>query len=771
MKTKKIATLFLILNLFVLTQIVSSNLNVVDVDSVITNNIIKAGKTKLNALIDLNNQYLSDNHPEKLNFVVTLNPEDYLNDVAIPNKGSFLSSTSLENNYNTRLNQIYQNDNLECYLILINFFDVKLTATIPDSYELNEVFGSNGFFAENSNIADLKVLHENISLGILYEPTSSTRKRYVISMANYCSAEFNATTGGTGCFTLYAPYKVTTATSSPIAYFDETFNYFKGYLKADESFLKEPLRDLKVDKLITDFEKAVKNYKKKALILQTNTTSELKTILSFFSNQDYQLLSNAERTHILKVFSGGLIWQTTETEILSILNTTPKDSVNTILNNLITVNVNSKRLLKHLFDGFQQGNYKNLVKQLCNMVGNSTLFQYNLPDVEAEIQANQISPSWSRVFEWSDCSNTTMFMEENNTDECKRPSHWQHAEKRYFTITMNSMGAIEINGKIKKVEAVISNSGAYNVTLENITPSTLNPYDLIVFVDKSTIEGLNDITETSGGTMVVPALFLVYAKDKAFNSEAFDAAMTLTSIVGVEEILASKLLSKLSGFKRLLKVFRKTGVVANAGDILVQRVSFWDDWIAKCFPNKISSNTTFKTKGKDYNLFKNTNSFLDNEMRSMYNTTSDADTYLPAVIESGSNVPTKITASSGEKFYKIVPNGGNINSPSPYYLSQAEYNWIKANPSQLEQKLGLPLGSVSGKYDVFTITSKVNNDIFQSSIAATEQYAKATPNIVYRTTGGRTQSLIINNGDQSKWIKSSTPIETISPNVLPQIGN
>jgi hypothetical protein len=131
-----------------------------------------------------------------------------------------------------------------------------------------------------------------------------------------------------------------------------------------------------------------------------------------------------------------------------------------------------------------------------------------------------------------------------------------------------------------------------------------------------------------------------------------------------------------------------------------------------------------------------------------------------------------VTVNQSDKLYKIVPKGGNINSPSPYYLSQSEYNWIKANPSQLEQKLGLPLSSVDNEYDVFAVTSKVNNNkLFQPTVAPNKQHVNSTPNITNNTTGGRTQSSIINNGDNINWLKSSTPIETLSPTSHPSVTN
>jgi hypothetical protein len=205
----------------------------------------------------------------------------------------------------------------------------------------------------------------------------------------------------------------------------------------------------------------------------------------------------------------------------------------------------------------------------------------------------------------------------------------------------------------------------------------------------------------------------------------------------------------------------KTKAGASAGNVLTQRESFWENWINKCFPEKNWGNTTFETLGKDYNTFKSANPTLDNEMRAMYDSDKNADKYLPSVVNSGSTNPVKIAARQGEKFYKLVQKRGNINSPSPYYLSKSEYNLIKANP----------LSSSSAEYDVFTITSKTNdNQLFQSTIAPTKQFANATPNTVYETTGGGKQSLIINNGDPDYWDKSVNPIETLTPNELPRIG-
>jgi hypothetical protein len=209
-------------------------------------------------------------------------------------------------------------------------------------------------------------------------------------------------------------------------------------------------------------------------------------------------------------------------------------------------------------------------------------------------------------------------------------------------------------------------------------------------------------------------------------------------------------------------------VLQGAGNWITQRTSFWDDWINKCFPSKNWSNTTFVTKGKNYSAFKTTNTSVYNDMKAL----NPNEIKLQEFIEAGSTIPVKVPINNGDEFFKIVPKGNNIGSPSAYYVDQAQLNLIKANPEKLEQVLGLPLGSVNAEYDVFKITYQGSNGyVFKSTVAGTEQFANATPTLKYLTPGGGTQTLILDNMDGAKWLKGSAPIESIAPNKLPLIGN
>ncbi len=194
------------------------------------------------------------------------------------------------------------------------------------------------------------------------------------------------------------------------------------------------------------------------------------------------------------------------------------------------------------------------------------------------------------------------------------------------------------------------------------------------------------------------------------------------------------------------------------------RKNYFQYFINTCFPQQNWDSTVFNTLGWAYNEMKYDDTIVYTIMSSMYSQNAIATKYLPSIINAGSTYPKIKVAELGECFYKIVKKGGNINTPSPYYLSDSMYKAILTSPCNLEQQLGLPLSSVSVQYDVFTIKSVANNNFyFNSIIAPTLQYDKTNKTTIYNTTGSAVQSLIINNNDSSKWIKSSLPIITFMP--------
>lgn len=207
--------------------------------------------------------------------------------------------------------------------------------------------------------------------------------------------------------------------------------------------------------------------------------------------------------------------------------------------------------------------------------------------------------------------------------------------------------------------------------------------------------------------------------------------------------------------------------------ILEERDALWKELKQKYFPENNWDNTKFETAGLNYDKFKLENGKLHEEMSSLYTDKTSAERRLPSIIESGTTKPRKIVVNKNHKFYKLVPEGSNIDSPSVYYIDEVQFEKLKKVPESIEQALGLPLSSVSKKYSVFEIRSRVDgNVVFSSEIAPTKQFgikSGAVSNDFYETSGGGTQILIIDNTDVLKWQKSSIPVGEIIPNVKPKI--
>lgn len=185
----------------------------------------------------------------------------------------------------------------------------------------------------------------------------------------------------------------------------------------------------------------------------------------------------------------------------------------------------------------------------------------NLPTSNTDysnLQTSAFTPNnnWYRTFEWTDCWNRINPANPNDpnnvsTDACV----WTPFEKRFSNVTVLDNGKIKVDFAYHSGEEAIGNPEDTNFTPIKTHTESYQPYDLIVFVNKSGIESINEAT--TGGVVIVPALFLKYAYDKAFNQQLYDAAsttMTIAGIFGIDEVmLASKALSRVPKIKSMIK--------------------------------------------------------------------------------------------------------------------------------------------------------------------------------------------------------------------------
>ncbi|WP_307002965.1 hypothetical protein [Sphingomonas sp. SORGH_AS_0879] len=111
--------------------------------------------------------------------------------------------------------------------------------------------------------------------------------------------------------------------------------------------------------------------------------------------------------------------------------------------------------------------------------------------------------------------------------------------------------------------------------------------------------------------------------------------------------------------------------------------------------------------------------------------------YARDYIKSGSTIPNPVEIKSGVNLVKIVPKGQVPSPYTGYWMSSSELKALQNNNSEIGAKLGLPLGSQTGDYDIYQITAKSDVTVFESKVAPTQQGS-------VKQVGGATQTIVPN---------------------------
>lgn len=847
--------------------------NAFEIDSLERAKLVQEGRTELCNLIEYNAHVLSpadrkylvmiDGDPNAINYTVEKNVQGNTEDI--------LTQETVDS-INAILARTYADYGIEMYIIMMKSFNFVVKAPLPNLPSATQLFTQH-LYDEESNINELRILHQQLT----DEITSSTFSARGRDCLVYSRADYKGiyAPGKTGTWTLSKriPFRAQTPTYPKLT---ELTDYYYDRIKNNPDVIEGGLQ-YSLRCAAKEFFESAKFMALKSRILTTFDNDSMSSILAQFNEQvDYLNLTERERVHALAVFAGfsmsDNLNSSEERYACRIIEGTPSEQVNDFFEDLSAVsplNTNPAyhgaklnvalivTLIGRIDDAGGGGdNYTRMMRGLTTLAMSSESY--------AAAHMPTTSQQWlDRRIYWDDWS--VMETAPIGTHD--------------YDVTLGDDAKVHVNHKVVKRwdsdTAGRQESIRYTEVWEQYDPYALEPFDLVVFTNRSSLGMLQVAGAAPDQPFLAPAIFLKYADDKAFNTNAitvtaiaidvaaiasgpfailgaltagnvalaayeglqllgsvanlaanqnatpeFQEAITAFNMVvggwGLAQIVVSGtkfvvgyMDAALNGTIRPVPIATATdyctkydaitswngvddvtkgkmarlrkvlGEEVNSGnaivaqlEVIAKRSSFWDEWVNKCFPSRNWNATTFNTSGINYSSFKSSNPAIDAEMRTLYNTASDAEKYLPGLVESGSTNPTRVVANEGDVYYKIVPKGGNINTPSPYYLSEAELQMIKLNPALIEQKLGLPLGSTASEYDVFSLTSLSDNNIlFASTVAPTRQFANATPHIVYSTPGGATQSLIINNNNVNLWRKSTSPVETITPNTLPQIQN
>jgi hypothetical protein len=116
-------------------------------------------------------------------------------------------------------------------------------------------------------------------------------------------------------------------------------------------------------------------------------------------------------------------------------------------------------------------------------------------------------------------------------------------------------------------------------------------------------------------------------------------------------------------------------------------------------------------------------------------------------IASGSTPPVARPVDITDNLVKVVPAGSAPSTGTGYWMTQSEFNALKADPASMVSKLGLPPYMHADAFDVFQITPRPGALVFESTIAPT------TVNGVASTTGGARQTIVVDRNQFTPPVK------------------
>jgi hypothetical protein len=299
-----------------------------------------------------------------------------------------------------------------------------------------------------------------------------------------------------------------------------------------------------------------------SLLTSLTSPSALYDYIADYNQCDFNFLNNAQRVHILRVFSSSTINDNFERSILSILDGMGEDpsNINAFLNALIDPqnNVNGKCILYRMFDDFDDlmdDGYSHLVNKISKLVAKSTLPNIDLPNYSVYTQMTPQDGANKYLFFWDDC-----YKDVNKTGQELDCNGWTKGTTRYKKIEILPTGSVHIESETKDYQDNLNGNGKvyWNYVSRNYD---LNPYQLIAFADNSLLHEIDETNIGEGNPVIVPACFLEYAdynaKKKMVLKNAAIASDLILMATGVGELsIGYKAYRAASGVNKVYKGIR-----------------------------------------------------------------------------------------------------------------------------------------------------------------------------------------------------------------------
>ncbi len=504
-----------------------------------------------------------------LNFFILLNPvSDSLRvkDQPLPGYPDFLSTVAFADSVNEALNSIYRQYGIECYFIFINAFELKIQSRPPPGWTLDDLFGSNTFFQENSAITQLKQEHATIAQkAIAGSILSRMANAYAVCQGRYVT---HFPGNKTASYYLNFTYRKKLSPNSLPNGFDRIYTEMRNYFAEAYSNFRPTLRDEQARVMLRCLDRACRNTEASAAILNTFRVDSLKILFSNFRTaRDFGILTTHERWHSLSLLCGGTMSSGTASEpgeeelALHIINECRTEDVPVFLDGLTRPSVlnnepryqgnknDGRSLVQRLVSGLDDhfsgpNNYGALVKILSGKLRSRTDFPQLEEGIYADLNAFRRIITWHPDYLYSVPPPGSVL---------------------YDVSFEGDAGSLKVSPRLKKGYVWTPLFGFLS-EYEPVENYVLGPFDPVIFVNECSLPLVEDAGAPKGCPVVVPAIFLKYADDKEFNKQA----LAVAGVAGEAVTLVSGSLTLVKAVGWARKLWAAVEMSAALGNITLQ---------------------------------------------------------------------------------------------------------------------------------------------------------------------------------------------------------
>ncbi len=501
----------------------TNHLSAIAIDSTKRAEMIAEGRAELCNLLEYNAHVES---PLDRKFLVVIdgdpNGVNYTFEKNIDSNEDILDQATVDA-INDTMAAAYEAFNVELYIIVIRSFDLVFKTELPAYPQARDIF-TNRLYDETSNITMLRATHQQISYEIAYGSMARTKDYIVYSRAEYKSVYAPGKIGAWD-LTRTIPIYGTTETYPKL---DELTQCFYSRFNNDPAVMQGGLQ-YSVKAVAARFYESAKYMAVKGAIMSTYTSPSMSAIFIQFRTVDYEGLTEPERRHALSVFAGysmgdnGL--EQEERYACRIVESTPSQQVPDFLDHLSQVSsLNTDP--SYMGDKPNKALIKMLVERIDDHVFTGDCYAWFMRAIiQIEMTCPQVVEAklpttdadwYNRRIYWDDWS------------ALANPKDGDHD----YEIDLADNGSVSVHKSVAWLERrpvplapdAYTNHAHWDNTY---APFTLDPFAIVVFTNRSSLGMLQIAGAQPNKPYFAPAIFLQYADDKAFNTNA----ITTTALI------------------------------------------------------------------------------------------------------------------------------------------------------------------------------------------------------------------------------------------------